>query len=313
MAGDDITLFTFGENIMTFLFTNEALIESFEARLKLIRDRVRSVAEGYHTAAYLVGRPGTSKTFTVKEKLDRMGVPFLIRNARMSPMGLFDLLEENPEHIIVLDDIVNLFNNKQGLQILMAALDGDPEQPRTITYKTKNENRKVEFAGGIIAISNVPLRNDPLAQAVASRVTRLEHEPTDQEIAAFMRRLAADGYKDLWPDQCLEVAEFVIDETRAFDGRLDLRHLTKAWEDRRQWEDDNCESSWEDLVRSSLGKIVVWNEDNPFSKREDIAQQRERVAEALRLFPGDVDKQMEFSGLKKSTFYKRRKEVGSAA
>ncbi|MCE5302804.1 MAG: hypothetical protein LLF97_06800 [Planctomycetaceae bacterium] len=157
------------------------------------------------------------------------------------------------------------------------------------------------------------LRNDPLAQAVASRVTRLEHEPTDQEIAAFMRRLAADGYKDLWPDQCQEVTEFLIDETRAFDGRLDLRHLTKAWEDRRQWEDDNCESSWEDLVRSSLGKIVVWNEGNPFSKREDIAQQRERVAEALRLFPGDVDKQMEFSGLKKSTFYKRRKEVGSAA
>ena len=88
---------------MTFILTDESLLESFEARLQLIRDRVRSVAEGYHTAAYLVGRPGTSKTHTVREELERRRAPFLIRNSRMSPMGLFELLEENPEHIIVLD------------------------------------------------------------------------------------------------------------------------------------------------------------------------------------------------------------------
>lgn len=299
---------------MTFASTDESLLESFDARLQLIRDRVRSVAGGYHTAAYLVGRPGTSKTFTVKEELERLKAPSLVRNSRMSPMGLFELLEENPEHVIVLDDIATLFNHKQALQILMAALDGDPEQPRTITYKTKDENRKVEFAGGIIGISNLPLRNDPLAQAVASRVVQLEHEPTDQEIAAFMRRLATNDYKDLRPDQCQEVVEFVIEETRAYDERLDLRHLTKAFDDRRQWEDGKCESSWEDLVRTSLRKIAVDDEVTiPLSKKEDIAQQRERVAEALRLFPGDVDKQMEFSGLKKSTFYKRRSEVERAA
>ena len=89
--------------------------------------------------------------------------------------------------------------------------------------------------------------------------------------------------------------------------------MTKAWEDRRQWEDDRCESSWEDLVRTSLRKIAIEDEVIPISKKEDIAQQRDRVAEALKLFPGDVDKQMEFSGLKKSTFYKRKREVEYAA
>lgn len=299
---------------MTFILTDESLLESFEARLQLIRDRVRSVAEGYHTAAYLVGRPGTSKTHTVREELERRRAPFLIRNSRMSPMGLFELLEENPEHIIVLDDIASLFNHKQALQILMAALDGDPELPRTITYKTKDENRRVEFAGGIIGISNVPLRNDPLALAVASRVVQLEHEPTDQEIAAFMRRLAAAGYKDLRPVQCQEVVEFVVEETRTYNERLDLRHLTKAFEDRRQWEDGHSKSYWEDLVRTSLRKIAAEDKEAIYrSKKEDLAQQRERVAEALTLFPGDVDKQMEFTGLRKSTFYKRRREVERVA
>jgi hypothetical protein len=63
-----------------------------------------------------------------------------------------------------------------------------------------------------------------------------------------------------------------------------------------------------------LRKIAGENEEIvPLSKKEDIARQREQVAEALKHFPGDVDKQMEFSGLKKSTFYKRRKEVERAA
>ena len=41
-------------------------------------------------------------------------------------------------------------------------------------------------------ISNMPLQSDPLAQAVASRVVLLEHKPTDEEMAAFRRRLAQD-------------------------------------------------------------------------------------------------------------------------
>ena len=113
-----------------------------------------------------------------------------------------------------------------------------------------------------------------------------------------MRRLAADGYKGLSPDQCQEVVEFVIEETCAYSERLDLRHLTKAFEDRRQWEDGHSTSHWQDLVRTSLRKIAVEDELVPVSKKEDIARQRERVAEALKLFPDDVDKQMEFSALK---------------
>ena len=42
-------------------------LAAFEAMRDLIRDRTRSVAERYQTGAYLVGRPGTSKTFTIIE------------------------------------------------------------------------------------------------------------------------------------------------------------------------------------------------------------------------------------------------------
>lgn len=284
------------------------LLNSFDQKLQLIRDRVRGVAEHYYTACYLVGRPGTSKTFTVKEELEKLGVPYIVRNSRMTPMGLFDFLNEHPEHVVVLDDIASLFEKPLALQILMAALDGNPGDPRKVTYKSKDQDISFEFSGGIVAISNVPLRHDPLADAVASRVTQVEHEPNDEEIAAFMRSLASSGYKELSTEQCHEIVEFVVTETRNFDERLDLRHLTKAYEDRRQWENGHAETDWKDLVRSSLRK-TLFGTQKPLSKAEEIDQQRMRVKDALQKFANDRQKQIDYTGLGKSTFYKRLKEV----
>ena len=51
----------------------------------------------------------------------------------------------------------------------------------------------------------------------------------------------------------------------------------------------------------------------PISKQMEIARQRELVTEAMKLYPGDTKQQMEYCGLNKSTFYKRRKEVERAA
>lgn len=237
--------------------SEQDLLQSFEQKQQLIRDRVASVVHGYHTATYLVGRPGTSKTHTVREELERLEEPWIYQNARMTPVGLFDFVAEHPEHIIVLDDIASLFKNDQAVQILLAALDGKPGEARIVTYKSADVEKKVLFSGAIIAISNIPLRSDPLARALGSRIVMLEHEPSDNEIAAFMRHLAMSGFEDLSADECVEVAEFIISETRQFDLRLDLRHLTKAFQDFRQHKHGRSRTSWRDLVRTSLRKLAI--------------------------------------------------------
>ena len=288
------------------------LVQELEAKLQIIRDRVGSVAHRYHNACYLVGRPGTSKTYTVREELQRLEMPWVYQNARMTPMGLFSFLADHPEHVIVLDDIASLFKNDQAIQILLAALGGEPGKPRTVTYKSKDKDLKFQFYGGIIAISNMPLRHDPLARALGSRLTMLEHEPTDDQIGAFMRRLALEGFVDLSPEECLEVVEFVIAETREFDERLDLRHLTKAWQDYRQVKHGKAQTPWRDLVRTSLHKLAA-EPILPFSKREDIELQRQQVKELMEMYPNDTQRQLAESGLGKSTFYNRRKEVLATA
>lgn len=292
--------------------TDEDHLRSYEKKVQLIRDRVASVVHRYHTAAYLVGRPGTSKTHTVRDELDRLEEPWVYQNARMTPMGLFGLIAEHPEHVIVLDDISSLFKNDQAVQILLAALDGKPGEPRVVTYKSADVEQKVLFTGAIIAISNVPLRSDSLARALGSRIVMLEHEPSDDEIAAFIRKLADEGYEDLSADECVEVAEFIISETRAFDLRLDLRHLTKAWQDFRQHKHGRSRTSWRDLVRTSLKKMAT-EPVVPFSKKDEIEGQRQKVRDAIKSHPNDRHAQIAATGLKQSTFYVRLKEIQAEA
>lgn len=191
-------------------------------------------------------------------------------------------------------------------------LDGKPGEARIVTYKSADVEKKVLFSGAIIAISNVPLRNDPLARALGSRIVMVEHEPSDNEIAAFMRHMAMNGFDDLSADECVEVAEFIISETRQFDLRLDLRHLTKAFQDFRQHKHGQSRTSWRDLVRTSLRKLAI----EPItisSKKDEIELQRQKVRNAIKKHPNDRNAQMVEAGLKQSTFYNRLKEVQAEA
>ena len=306
-----VTAFQPNQQTDTLSATDENLVQEFEGKLQFIRDRVASVAHQYHTGWYLTGRPGTSKTFTVKQELDRMEEPNLYRNARMNAWGLFSLLADHPEHVIVLDDVTSLYNSKQAMQILLAALDGTPGKARPVSYRTKETEETIPFSGSIIAISNLPLRSDPLARALGSRIVVLEHEPSDDEISAFMRHLALKSFKDLSPDECMEVAEFIIAETRAHDQRLDLRHLTKACQDYRQYKHGRAKTSWQDLVRTSLRKLI--NESVlPMKKSEDMDNQRQLVKELMERFPDDSKRQLAEWPHCKTSFYDRRQEVIAA-
>ncbi|QDU05926.1 hypothetical protein V6x_56700 [Gimesia chilikensis] len=295
-------------NQMTLSGEQQIHLQSFQAKLTLIGDRVRSVAGLYHTGCYLVGRPGTSKSYTVKGQLNQIGVAWVYKNARMTPMGLFSFIAEHPDQILVLDDIGSLFKSEQALQILLSALDGDPQKARVVTYKSKDEDLRVQFTGGIIALSNFPLRSDPLAKALGSRVVLVEHEPTDEEIAAYIHQLALKGADGLTVEECIEVSGFLITETRDADLRLDLRQYDKAVRDYRQYKNGHSQTPWHDLVRTSLMRLAT-ESNEPISKKEEIENQRQLVRQAIQQFPDDTHAQLSATGLKKSTFYSRRKEV----
>lgn len=263
-------------------------LSDFKRLLDIIHDRTLGVAIKNHTGVYLTGRPGTSKTWTVENTLKESGVPFITKNARMSPMGLWTVLRDHPEHVVVLDDMGSLVQDKQTLPILLAALGGHPGKPRRVTYTTLDKNHSFDFRGGIIAISNLTLKRDPMVDALASRCHTLEHDPSDEMIRAFMRAMTVRPYKNLTLAETKEVVEFLCTECNESNYRLDMRYLEKGWEDMRLAKNEDSRCHWQDLIRSSLKKVYASEMVSKPSGRDDKRAWLDSIgAELWSQYPND--------------------------
>ena len=225
-------------------------LAELERRLAVVRDRVQGVARGHHTGFYLFGRPGVSKTYTVRTTLDGLGVPFAYHAGHLTPVGLFELLEENPDRVLVLDDVGHLLGQQVGLQLLLAALGNQPDGggERVVRYRRQGRDATVRFTGGIVMVSNLELHDTPVLEALKSRVHVLRYDPTDEQVAALMRRIASKGWPASAPRvpavECLEVAEFLVGESRRLAVRLDLRLLVdKSFPDYLQWREGHAETN----------------------------------------------------------------------
>jgi hypothetical protein len=143
---------------------------------------------------------------------------------------------------------------------------------------------------------------------------------SDEEIIEMMRKLAQQGHRStlgfVGPEECSEVAEFVIGEFLALARPLDMRAYFKALEVYVPWSLGQTRCHWHDLVRSILweylcdGGKIVSREELEVSNEEDDALLRDILArdcsgeEQFRLW------QAATKGPKsRATFFRRKKLV----
>ena len=156
---------------MTLSTEDHAALDRFEQRLQLIRDRTRGVAEGWATGFYLWGGGGISKTFTVKEELDRLKAHYVLTNSRLTGRGLFDLLSDYPDSVHVLEDMERMCLDPNAAGVLRSACWGQKgktpkqHQERLVTWRAFKTKLQVVFTGGIILVQNCPLDDLPELRA----------------------------------------------------------------------------------------------------------------------------------------------------
>jgi len=255
---------------MTMNLTLQHIIDNRAAHLAeltrrqaIVRDYVRGVARQYDTGLYLFGRPGTAKSHTVKSVLeDEIREIYVYQRGHLTSVGLFELIAEHPDEVIVLDDLVTIFRSEIALQILLSALEhpspGDRTCTRVVKYRRKDMEVRAPFRSGIICISNRELHDDELLGAFKSRVHTLNYAPSDAQLGALMLDLAERGALPVPPEEALEVARFVIEAMLRQGCRFDLRlYINKAIPDYLQWKDDETESDWRDLVTASIEEHLV--------------------------------------------------------
>lgn len=247
------------DDVISTPATADPNLAELDRRLGIVRDRVRGVAEHGQPGFYLYGRAGTAKTYTVRTTLDEIGCDYEYQLGHLTPIGLFDLLEANSTKIIVLDDVATIFGQPAALNILLAALGKQPDGRRIVKYKRQGRTVSVEFTGGIIAISNLELHGNAVMDALKSRLQPLNYNPTDDQIGALMHSIASKGYTlpddrgRLSPREAGLVTEFLLGQTKRLGLDPDVRmQVDKAFRDYCQWKTGETETSWKDLIVSSL-------------------------------------------------------------
>ena len=298
-------------------------LDGLHRQQSLIRDRIRAAVHREASGVYLHGRPGSSKTFLVRTTLEALGQRYAYSNGHLTPVGLFDLIAENPQSVIVLDDVSAIFEQPKALQLLLAALGTphDGSRTRTVRYKTATTDQVVHFDGSIIAISNLQLagHDNAVLQALQDRAHVMAFEPTDEEVEAAIFEIAGTSPRAVAAHDAVEVAEFLLEQCRTLGLRPSIRlFVDKALPDFRLWKSGNTESNWRDLVRSSVRQMVIPQQlglRDP-SRRDRIASERNLVREICCVYCSREERLEAWraeTGKGQSSFYRRLKELEKKA
>jgi len=274
---------------LEYIVTNQAtLIQDLDRRLGVVRDFVRQVADARATGLYLYGPAGTGKTRTVTSTLAKsLDCPYVYFRGHLTPIGLFELLAENQDEIIVLDDLSSVFESDIALQILLSALEPPAFRDRTrpVEYKRQGKRQVAQFRGGIICISNLELHGNELLDAFNSRTNTMKYDPSSAELGAFMLKVASLGYpatetSTMTPAEATDVARYVIEKILRIGSRFDLRLLVgKAFVSYQQVKDGEAESDWRDLVTATIEQHLL----EPKHEGISLPTRKERMEEDRRI------------------------------
>ena len=237
-------------------------LKEIDKKLQLVRDRVAGVVRG-QPGMLLFGPGGIGKTYTVQEELRRLRARYRLLNTHVTGLSLFTVLERYPTYIHVLEDVEEVLRDRLALGVLRSATwpcrqdrRGNPEC--VVTWSSRGQTREIVFRGGIIVISNRRAGELPELKALETRLTTINLEVCDEELAAQMRRQALLGYRVghrvLGAAECWETIEFVIEESARVAASLNMRLMNQAFEDRMQAEDHAAGLPWQDLVASRIAR-----------------------------------------------------------
>jgi len=227
---------------------------ALEERQQLLAHHVRLVSRGMANGLAVYGsRGGLGKTRVVLATLKEEGLKPLVLNGHITPLSLYTNLYERPDSVLFLDDCDSLFRNLPALGILRSALWGETNEKRLVTYNSSQLKipSSFFFTGRIVfAINTLPTKNYAF-NAVLSRVDQFELTASNEEVLDLMRELAAQGFEELMPADCLQVVDYIAEFSATRE--LSLRLLEPSF--RKVLYARNAGVDWRQLVASQLHEI----------------------------------------------------------
>jgi hypothetical protein len=227
----------------------------YEEQLEDMRTIITAVVKGASNFCIIGGKGGLGKTHTVEETLNNLGLEdgagYFKNTSSGSPAGLYRTLFQNRTGIVVLDDSDTIVNTQEGRNLMKAALDTkkvrklvwskmaswlfDPadaykmekaEQAIAAGEEPEEYPKYFNFEGRVIMISNLPLDVLDPDGALGTRGFIIALDPTQEEVIAFMRKIAPDLKVEGELSQ--EERMRVVDLIEKQGGNMNLRKLVRG-------------------------------------------------------------------------------------
>ena len=233
-------------------------------RFQFVGDMVKMLADGDQASVIVTGPGGLGKTYNVIKSLKDSGMKdislaeefeigtrinlkksFRIIKGYSSPKGLYRLLYENKDGVLVMDDCDSVLKDAVSVSILKAALDSYDKRIISWNADIRDEDlpRCFEFTGRVIFISNMP--SIAMDQAIISRSMAVDLSMTAKQKVERMRYLIAQS--DFMPDythvEKQDAIQF-LDEICEKAKELTLRSLIQVTKIRRS----NPRGNWKALA-----------------------------------------------------------------
>ena len=233
-------------------------------RFQFVGDMVKMLADGDQASVIVTGPGGLGKTYNVIKSLKDSGMTdvsllaefeigtrinlkksFRIIKGYSSPKGLYRLLYENKDGVLVFDDCDSILKDAVSVSILKAALDSYDKRIISWNADIRDDDlpRCFEFTGRVVFISNIP--SIAMDQAVISRSMAVDLSMTAKQKVERMRYLIAQS--DFMPDythvEKQDAIQF-LDEICEKAKELTLRSLIQVTKIRRS----NPRGNWKALA-----------------------------------------------------------------
>lgn len=232
----------------------DPVLSSFspQERFDYLKDLVDLIIDKESPSLLVTGMSGIGKTFVVKRKFDHRdqveGSDYLYVQGHSSPLGLYSLLHDNRESIIVFDDCDSVFKDDISINILKCALDS--YETRRLSWHSsrlpENLDASFTFRGGIIFISNLDANR--IDEAVKSRTITINLSMSRVELYDYMTEILEFIVPEVDMDLKKEVLEYLgsVKETLP---QFNVRTLIKACRIRKLAR-KNGRENWKSLVRA---------------------------------------------------------------
>jgi hypothetical protein len=222
---------------------------SINQRFGFVSDMVNMLARGDQASVVVTGPGGLGKSHTVTQALTKAGFKdisvldenfevgsrlnmrkaFTVIKGYSTPKGLYRLLYENKDGVLVFDDCDSVLKDPVSLNLLKGALDSYSRRIISWRADLKDDDlpQSFEFKGRVVFISN--LSSDSLDQAIISRSMAVDLSMTTEQKIERMRHLLDSGeFMPEYDKQVKQDAMNLIDNVKDKVKELSLRTLIQV-------------------------------------------------------------------------------------